>query len=352
MMNTQPYISKICIENFRNFSNVEFALSDKQVIIGENAVGKSNLLFALQLILDPSFSEKDRMLEESDFWEGLESPMENGKEIKIEIYFSNFEDNPNVLAQLTDATVMLDDKETLKLTYKFYKKDESRLDYSYVIYKGDDESRTFTYEDRKILNIRVIKAIRDVESEMRNSKTSPLTQIIKQKYSISKDILEEISKALEEKGADTLQIGQVSNLESRIHSLINSMVSFSSDELSVSLKTINIDATKLLYALRPLINNRESANTSLGINNILFIALILLLIEDDTIKTYLTSELYDELLKLDELKIMEQCYTKIEGTNGYALNLSALNNGILRENLYSFFSKSIPSQHHNSSVNQ
>ncbi|WFR57151.1 AAA family ATPase [Anaerocolumna sp. AGMB13025] len=179
---------------------------------------------------------------------------------------------------------------------------------------------------------------------MRNSRTSPLTQIIKQKYSISKDVLAEISKALEEKGADTLQIGQVSNLESRIHTLINSMVSFSSDELSVSLKTINIDATKLLYALRPLINNRESANTSLGINNILFIALILLLIEDDTIRTYLTSDLYDELVKLDSSGTIIKCYTEIEGIDGYSLNLTALNDESLRETLYSFFSTSIPSQ--------
>ncbi|WFR57152.1 AAA family ATPase [Anaerocolumna sp. AGMB13025] len=153
-MNIHPYICKIHMKNFRNFHDVEFTLSEKQVLIGENAVGKSNLLFALQLILDPTLSEKDRMLEESDFWEGLEYPMENGEEIKIELYFSNFEDNPNILAQLTDATVMLDNKETIKLTYKFFKKDENRLDYSYVIFKGDDESRTFTYDDRKILNIR------------------------------------------------------------------------------------------------------------------------------------------------------------------------------------------------------
>ena len=86
-------------------------------------------------------------------------------------------------------------------------------------------------------------------------------------------------KALDEKGADTLQLGQVNDLESRLQRLLNDMVSFSADEFNVSLKTMNIDATKLLYALRPLINSRETGNTSLGINNILYVALILLLIE-------------------------------------------------------------------------
>ena len=109
-MKTQPYISRVHIENFRNFRSVDFRLSDKQVLIGENAVGKSNFLAALQLILDPTLSEKDRMLEESDFWEGLQDPMESGQQILIEVFFTNFEDDQNVLAQLQDATVMLDGK--------------------------------------------------------------------------------------------------------------------------------------------------------------------------------------------------------------------------------------------------
>ena len=78
-MKTQPYICRVHIENFRNFHSVDFSLGEKQVLIGENAVGKSNLLYALQLILDPTLSEKDRMLEESDFWDGIENPMDNGQ---------------------------------------------------------------------------------------------------------------------------------------------------------------------------------------------------------------------------------------------------------------------------------
>jgi len=343
-MNTQPYICKVNIENFRNFRCADFWLNEKQVIIGENAVGKSNLLYALQLILDPTLSDKDRMLDESDFWEGLDDPMTNGKQIIIELWFANFEENKYVLAQLTDAIVMLDKKETLKLTYKFYpyRKIGDTNEYSFIIFKGDDENHRFSYEDRKFLNIRVIKAIRDVESEMRNSRTSPLTQIIKQKYSISKDVLAEISHALEKKGADTLQIGQVEDLESRIQKLINQMVSHNQAQFSVSLKTMNIDATKLLYALRPLIDNRESGNTSLGINNLLYIALILLWIEDETIKTYLPKELYEELIEKDDSDLIKSCYSKSEEINGYTLNDDILTISEKRDELYDFMSETIP----------
>ena len=341
-MKTQPYICRVHIENFRNFHSVDFSLGEKQVLIGENAVGKSNLLYALQLILDPTLSEKDRMLEESDFWDGIENPMDNGQHILIEIYLANFEDNKNLLAQLADASVMVEGKETLKISYKFFKKDAAKPDYSYIIYKGNDESRAFTYEDRKILNIRVIKAIRDVEAEMKSSRTFPLTQIIKQKYTVSKDVLSEISKALDEKGADTLQIGQVNDLESRLQRLLNDMVSFSADEFNVSLKTMNIDATKLLYALRPLINSRETGNTSLGINNILYVALILLLIEDDTIKTFLSGDLYRELLAQDHERLLEKSYKKSTSSDDYALNLAALQDTTLYDNLYAFFSDCVP----------
>jgi putative ATP-dependent endonuclease of OLD family len=339
---TQPYISRIHIENFRNFHSVDFALGDKQVIIGENAVGKSNLLYALQLIFDPTLSERDRMLEESDFWDGLENPMDTGCHILIEVYLKNFEDNKNLFAQLADASVICDGEEALKITYKFFKKDAKKPDYSYVIYKGDDETRAFTYEDRKMLNIRVIKAIRDVEAEMRSARTSPLTQIIKQKYSISKNVLAEISKALDEKGADTLHIGQVSNLETRLHSLLNDMIAFGSNEFSVSLRTMNVDATKLLYALRPLINSRETSNTSLGINNVLYVALVLLLIEDDTVKTYLSGELYRELKGKDSDHIIEKCYSKSPEGDEYVLNLAALENTEVYNSIYEFLSNVIP----------
>lgn len=66
-MKTQPYICRVHIENFRNFHSADFSLGEKQVLIGENAVGKSNLLYALQLILDPTLSEKTECLKNPIF---------------------------------------------------------------------------------------------------------------------------------------------------------------------------------------------------------------------------------------------------------------------------------------------
>ena len=65
------YLSRIKIANFRNFSLLDVELAGNVVVVGENRVGKSNLLYALRLVLDASLSDSARHLSLSDFWDGL-----------------------------------------------------------------------------------------------------------------------------------------------------------------------------------------------------------------------------------------------------------------------------------------
>src|SRR5262249_19373175 len=65
------YLSRISISNFRNFSELDVSLNGNVVVVGENRVGKSNLLYALRLIFDPSLPDSARQLGLSDFWDGL-----------------------------------------------------------------------------------------------------------------------------------------------------------------------------------------------------------------------------------------------------------------------------------------
>ena len=68
-------ISRVQIRNFRNFADLDVTLGDHAVIVGENKVGKSNFLYALRLILDPSLPDTARKLREEDFWDGLPRPL-------------------------------------------------------------------------------------------------------------------------------------------------------------------------------------------------------------------------------------------------------------------------------------
>ena len=71
-----PYISKVEVSNFRNFQRLEVSLEPTSVIVGENQAGKSNLIHALRLILDPALPDSYRMLRAEDFWDGLSKPFD------------------------------------------------------------------------------------------------------------------------------------------------------------------------------------------------------------------------------------------------------------------------------------
>ncbi len=304
-----PYISKVIIQNYRNFRHCEANLSHKGVIIGENNVGKTNFIRSLQLILDPTLSEENRCLTEEDFFDGLENPVENGLEIKIQVYISNYEDNGNIMAQLNDATVNDGGEKKLLITYKYYplQNKDGKNEYNYIIFKGENEDNKFTYEDRKYLNIKVIKAIRDVESEINNSRTSPLNKLIKS-YSIEKSELEEIAQKLSDNGADVLELDEIVDLGKNINNSFSNILGIENN-FNVSLKTMNIDPNKLLNSMKVMMAKRDTTDVSLGLNNLLYISLMLLLIKDKTVPSFMREQKYKGLLELENSDIIEKCYT-------------------------------------------
>jgi putative ATP-dependent endonuclease of OLD family len=84
------HLSRIAIENFRNFSTFDVALNGNAVFVGENRVGKSNLLQALRLIFDPTLPDSGRQLRTADFWDELGQPDQDDKIIVL-VEIKNFE---------------------------------------------------------------------------------------------------------------------------------------------------------------------------------------------------------------------------------------------------------------------
>ena len=80
---------RLIIRNFRNLADVEVPVSPGTVIVGENRSGRSNLLYALRLVLDPAMPNSERHLRREDFWDGLSDgtpswdPMAHGVSIEI-----------------------------------------------------------------------------------------------------------------------------------------------------------------------------------------------------------------------------------------------------------------------------
>ncbi|MDE5588977.1 MAG: AAA family ATPase [Acetatifactor sp.] len=312
------YISRVKIKNYRNFKNVDVSLGHKQVIIGENNVGKTNFLRALQLVLDPTLSDEDRMLEESDFNDSIENPFDNQEEIQIDIYISGYENNKAILAVLQDATVLnAIGEEELLITYKYapYTDSSGNISYQYSIFMANDESRRFTANERKYLNLKVIKALRDVENDMRNSKTSPIKKMLKE-YAIDKLKLEQIADIYREGGEKVLELDELKDLTNNINKRFSKVLG--NHDFDVSLQAMEIDPNRVLASLKLLMANRSTTESSLGINNILYISLIMQMLQDKTVPTFLKKELYDELCLKEDSKIVEEVY-EVNSSGNYFL---------------------------------
>jgi putative ATP-dependent endonuclease of OLD family len=115
---TTLHISRVQINNFANFANLDIATGDSIVVVGENKVGKSNFVLALRLLLDPSLSERDRQLSIEQFWDGLGDD-KLGSTVEISIELKDFEENPRLLAHLSDCLIDPGPPMVARLTYQF-----------------------------------------------------------------------------------------------------------------------------------------------------------------------------------------------------------------------------------------
>lgn len=306
---SNPYLSKVRIKNFRNFKDVAVELEKQQIVIGENNVGKTNFIRAIQLILDPSLSEEERYLNETDFFEGLESPFENNEIIEIEIELRNYENNLKLLTILSGATVS-NNPDTIRITYQFFPEVDSmgNIEYKYRIFQGENKELNFGHNERRFLNMKVIPPIRDVEKDIRSNKKSPIKALIKD-YDIDSKELEAISEELDEATSSLLDMDELKYLTGSINDRFSAVVN-SQIDLPVSFKTMDIAPTKLLNSLKIVLgeSGRGLHDTSLGINNLLYISLLLLSLEDNTVPSILSEKQYNILLEDDTERIIDKLY--------------------------------------------
>ena len=332
-----PYISRIQIENYRNFKEVDVNLNHKQVIIGENNVGKTNLLRAIQLILDRNLSDVDRELSISDFHDSIDDPIGNGEEIKIVIEIQNYQHNRQLIAQFQDAVVSTTPP-TLRFTYKYFPlRDENGeiLSYQYQIYKGATEDKFFRSEDRNFLNIKVIGALRDVERELSANKRSPLFKLVKQ-YDIDQEELDEISEAMQDAAEDILELDEIKDIKRIIEDKFKTLAGLQHDN-KINLRPYDIDTERLLYTMQVYMGLKERpvSELSLGLANILYVAMMMLLLRDKTVPRILKKETYDDLITKENGALISGNYSVNEKGNNYIQN-DNIEIGV-RNQLYEFF---------------
>jgi len=285
------HLSRIRIENFRNFSALDVDLSGNVVVVGENRVGKSNLLFALRLIFDPALPDSARMLGLADFWDGIEE-RDAGTKIVVSVEIKEFENDMDVLALLTDFRLD-DDAHTARLTYEFRPKPElehdpaAAEDYEFICYGGESEAKEFGYRLRQRIGLDVLPALRDAEGDLAVWRRSPLRPLIEDAFrEIDREQLDEIAEAIGETTGKIKEFDEVKKLEENIGDLFASM-SGPRQDVKPRLGFSPIDPTRLYRNVQLLIDEGERGigDASLGSANLVFLTLKTLainkMIDDD-----------------------------------------------------------------------
>ncbi|KIL50829.1 ATP-dependent nuclease [Jeotgalibacillus campisalis] len=273
------YISKVKISNFRNFKETEVELGKQMVIVGENKIGKSNFIHALRLVLDPTLSESKRVLQISDFWDGLDLPL-NNEEIKIDIELTGFEQDDKLKSVLSEFLVKSLPL-TVGLTYKFFPEDENgNKVYNFKVY-GTKTENIFGYEQRKWLPLEVLSGLRDTESDLSNWRKSPLRPLIERAIETTdKQELENVAKEITRSTDSLKELDEIGSLTERINTQLENIVG-DRHSIETSLGFSPADASKLYRAIKMFIDdgNRGINEASLGSSNLLYLVLKLLSLE-------------------------------------------------------------------------
>ena len=275
-------LSRIRVKNFRNLVSIDVPLAQHTVVVGENRSGKSNLLHAMRLVLDSTLSGEQRRLKAEDFWEGLstgtDDAMSAGAIVEVSLDITDFDDESGVLTALSDALVS-GDPLTARLTYR-WEPDPLVLDdvvYRARLYGGSDDRVIAATDVRDRLITVFMHALRDVESDVRSWRRSPLRDLLE---SASRDVaptdLESVRDAMAAANTALNELGPLVTLSQAIGTSTTDAVG-SNQGLETTLAAAPPDPRRLIRAMQLFVDGtaqRQLTSTSLGALNVLYFSLL------------------------------------------------------------------------------
>jgi putative ATP-dependent endonuclease of the OLD family len=280
------YISRIEIDNFRNFHELRLDLYGDTVIVGENKIGKTNLIYALRLVLDPRLPETERQLRIEDFWDGLPRPLDEKAFIRISIDITDFENNESLMAILAEHLVQAEPMIS-RLTYLFRPRPglkeapKKESDFEFIVFGGDRPENQIGYETRKWIPLSLLPALRNAEEDLASWSHSPLAPLLRAAIAnIDRETLEEAAIDVTNSTKKIADITEIKSLADQIQkSLIDSVGQ--EHAITTNLGFSPTDPERLLRSLKLFIDNgqRGISDASLGSANLLYLTLLTLELE-------------------------------------------------------------------------
>lgn len=162
-------LDHVYIKGFRNYKEATVNFNKSTLIIGANDVGKTNLIYALQILMDRGISDYSFELKDSDFY-----AYEDTKEVVIRAYLTDVVEDCVVARMLG----YISNDGEMVLQYKAWY-ENGKVEYQFYCGKSDcveDLKECAGPFYRKYLNIKYIGSRRDFWSYINKSKKDLLNQ--------------------------------------------------------------------------------------------------------------------------------------------------------------------------------
>lgn len=295
-------IDRVVIKNFRSFELLDVALAEATTcVIGENNTGKSNFLHAIRLCIDAALSSTYRALAPNDIHSTVD--IAEPSQVLVGLEISDFAGKVNEEG-LVGAWQSKPGR--ARLIYRFRPKLSVRedleaeeiepgtlklADYHWEIVGGgdpsldladiewdDDVGSSIRFSDLQSFLVVFLPALRDVESDLRQFRSSPLARLI-DAMDIDEDEKEELLEILREANKAIQDADSIKAVAEAIDKSFKS-VSGPAFSMGVDLGLSEPSFQAIIRALRILLTNHamtdfDPSSNGLGLNNILYVAILI-----------------------------------------------------------------------------
>jgi len=294
-------ITRLVVQNFRNLKQVDVPLTGSVTgILGENNAGKSNLITALRLCLDVEMPARLRALAPSDIH--VDVPQDHPFHVLVGVEFSGFAEDLNEAALLHGCQIAVD---RARVMYRYRPRRAVRDaiargdqvadalhvdDYGWEIVGGgnprvdlaalvwdDNVGEPLRFADLQYFQVVSLHALRDVEQDLRNPRTSPLVKLLESKTIPA----EELAALLTTLGQANHDVAGAASIASTAQAIARSLQGTTGPSYAIDTTIGVADATyeSLLRSLRILLSDGrglqgvDPSKNGLGLNNALYIAI-------------------------------------------------------------------------------